>query len=69
VSCRNEISSDSLVNICAGKYNLDEKNMLFILFLGAFTKMRKASVSFTRLSIRPSVCLHKAIQPPPDGFT
>jgi hypothetical protein len=53
VSFRNEMSSDILVNICAGKYNLDEKkNMLFTLFLGVFAKLQLLASH-----VCPSVCL------------
>jgi hypothetical protein len=56
VSYRHETSSDILVNICAGKYNLDEKNLLFTLFLGMFEKLQKPTLSFV-MSVCPSVCL------------
>ena len=63
MSFRNETSSDIPVNICAGKYNLDEKNMLFTLFLGAFAKLQLLASH-----VCPSVCLSAQNNLAPTGW-
>ena len=39
------------------KVNIIKYSLFFALFLGAFAKLRKATISFV-MSVRPSVCLY-----------
>ena len=41
---------------------------VIVAFLGAFAKLQNATISFV-MSVRPSVCPHRVIRLPLDGFS